>query len=144
MFIKLRFPMFLHASLRPAVTVQSRLDSVMSRRQQVPDAFSLMELLAVVVILGIIAALIVPRVMRGTDTAKDKACFHNRAEINITVEQFYLHTGTWPANDLSDIGADPNYFPDGLPTCPVSGQPYRLDPTTHRLVGHETSSNHSP
>jgi prepilin-type N-terminal cleavage/methylation domain-containing protein len=116
----------------------------MSRRQQVPDAFSLMELLAVVAILGIIAALIVPRVTVGTDTAKDKTCFHNRAEINITVEQFYLHTGTWPANDLSDIGADPNYFPDGLPTCPVSGQPYRLDPTTHRLVGHETSSNHSP
>ena len=103
-----------------------------------------MELLAVVVILGIIAALIVPRVSGGTDRAKDKSCFHNRAEINITVEQFYLHTGTWPANDLSDIGADPNYFPDGLPTCPVSGQPYRLDPATHRLIGHENSTNHSP
>jgi len=47
-----------------------------------------MELLAVVVILGILAALIVPRVSGGSDTAKDKACFHNRAEINITVEQF--------------------------------------------------------
>ena len=45
---------------------------------------------------------------------------------------------------LSDIGADPNYFPDGLPTCPVSGQPYRLDPTTDRLVGHTTSADHSP
>ncbi len=107
-------------------------------------AFSLMELLAVVTILGILAAMIVPRVSGGNDMAKDKTCFHNRAEINITVEQFYLHTGTWPANDLSDIGADPNYFPDGLPTCPVSGQPYRLDPTTHRLIGHETSSDHNP
>ena len=65
-----------------------------------------MELLAVVVILGIIAALIVPRVIGGTDIAKEKTCLHNRAEINITVEQYYLHTGTWPANDLSDIGAD--------------------------------------
>jgi general secretion pathway protein G len=103
-----------------------------------------MELIAVVAILGILAALILPRVIGGSDLAKDKTCFHNRAEINITVEQFYLHNAYWPANDLSDIGADPNYFPDGLPTCPVSGQPYRLDPTTHRLVGHESSSDHSP
>ncbi len=103
-----------------------------------------MELLAVVTILGILAALIVPRVAVSTDLAKEKTCLHNRAEINITVEQYYLNTGTWPADDLSDIGADPNYFPDGLPTCPVSGQPYRLDPATHRLVGHENSGDHSP
>jgi prepilin-type N-terminal cleavage/methylation domain-containing protein len=116
----------------------------MNCRQQARAAFSLMELIAVVAILGILAALIVPRIVGGADKAKDKSCYHNRAEINITVEQYYLHTGSWPANDLSDIGADPNYFPDGLPTCPVSGQPYRLDPTTHRVVGHETSGNHSP
>jgi prepilin-type N-terminal cleavage/methylation domain-containing protein len=113
-------------------------------RQQKRPAFSLMELLAVVTILGILAALVLPRVVNSSDTAKDKTCFHNRAEINITVEQYYLHTGTWPANDLSDIGTDSNYFPDGLPTCPVSGQPYRLDPATHRLVGHESSNDHTP
>ena len=107
-------------------------------------AFSLMELIAVVTILGILAAIIVPRVTGGNDMAKDKTCLHNRTEINITVEQYYLHNGVWPASDLSDIGADPNYFPDGLPTCPVSGQPYRLDPTTHRLIGHESSADHSP
>lgn len=116
----------------------------MSFRRQKQAAFSLMELLAVVIILGVIAALLLPRVTSSSDTAKDKSCFHNRAEINITVEQFYLHTGAWPANDLSDIGADPNYFPDGLPVCPVTGQPYRLDPTTHRLVGHDTNASHSP
>jgi general secretion pathway protein G len=107
-------------------------------------AFSLLELIAVVTILGIIAALILPRVVGGTDLATGRTCEHNRAEINITVEQYYLHNNVWPANDLSDIGADLNYFPDGLPTCPVSGQPYRLDPTTHRVVGHESSSDHSP
>jgi len=54
-----------------------------------------------------------------------------------------VEKGAWPANDLSDIGADSNYFPDGTPTCPVSGQPYRLDPTTHRVIGH-TAGDHSP
>ena len=108
------------------------------------SAFSLVELLAVVTILGVIAALIVPRVIGGTDTTKEKACYHNRAEINITVEQYYLHTGTWPANDLSDIAADPQYFPDGLPTCPVSGDAYRIDGITRRVVGHVGGGNHTP
>jgi len=101
-----------------------------------------MELLAVVTILGIIAALIVPRVTAGTDTANIKTCDHNHTEINITVEQYFMNTGAWPANDLSDIGANTNYFPDGLPTCPVTGAPYRLDPTTHRVIGHAGNSDH--
>jgi general secretion pathway protein G len=113
-------------------------------RHQSGLAFSLMELIAVVAILGVVAALIVPRLITGTDLAKEKACFHNRAEINITVERYYMHNDAWPANDLSNIGADLNYFPDGLPTCPVSGQAYRLDPVTHRVVGHATSGDHSP
>jgi type II secretory pathway pseudopilin PulG len=103
-----------------------------------------MELLAVVAILGLLAALIVPRISGGNDVAKEKTCVHNRTELNITVEQYYLHTGTWPANDLSDIGADVNYFPDGLPTCPVTGAPYRIDPMTHRVIGHAGSSDHNP
>jgi general secretion pathway protein G len=114
----------------------------MSRLPETRVAFSLMELLAVVTILGIIAALIVPRVTSGTDTAKIKTCDHNHTEINITVEQYFMNTGNWPANDLSDIGADINYFPDGLPTCPVTGAAYRLDPTTHRVVGHAGDSDH--
>jgi general secretion pathway protein G len=107
-------------------------------------AFSLMELLAVVTILGIIAAMVLPRVVVSTEKSKEATCHHTRAEINITVEQYYLHTGAWPANDLSDIAADPDYFPDGLPTCPTSGAAYRLDPTTHRVVGHAGTGDHSP
>jgi general secretion pathway protein G len=143
MFEKRRFGTFVGRPLC-ATVCKSPIESVMNCRNQSRAAFSLMELLAVVTILGIIAALIVPRVVGGNDVAKEKSCLHNRTEINITVEQFYLHTGAWPANDLSDIAADPNYFPDGLPTCPVSGQPYRIDPATHRLIGHENSADHSP
>jgi hypothetical protein len=67
---------------------------------------------------------------------------HNRAEINIAVEQYYIHTGVWPANNLSDIGADPDYFPDGVPTCPVSGNAYQLDGTLHRVQGHTGPGAH--
>ena len=68
-----------------------------------------------VVILGILAALIVPRVSGGSDTAKTRL-LHNRAEINVTLSSTICH-GHWPANDLSDIGRR-ELFPGGLPTCP--------------------------
>ncbi len=116
----------------------------MKRRHKRLSAFSLMELIAVVTILGVIAALVLPRVITNLDDAKEKTCNHNRTEINITVERYYIHNDEWPDDDLSDIGADEDYFPDGLPACPVSGQSYRLDPTTHRVVGHDGPGTHAP
>jgi len=95
--------------------------------------FSLMELLAVVTILGIIAAIIVPRVAVSSDTAKAKVNAHNKGTINEAVERWYVEKGTWPANNLSDIGADTNYFPDGIPVNPVDSSAYTLNAATHRV-----------
>ena len=95
--------------------------------------FSLIELLAIVTILGIIAAIIVPRVTVSSDTAKTKINNHNQATINAAVERWYIEKGTWPADDLSDISADANYFPNGVPTNPVGNAAYTLNPTTHRV-----------
>jgi general secretion pathway protein G len=96
--------------------------------------FSLMELLAVVTILGIIAAIVVPRVSVSSATAKQKVHEHNTATINSSVERFYIDTGGWPADNLSDIGADTNYFPDGIPPNPVDASAYALNATTHRVI----------
>ena len=106
---------------------------MMSIRSCKRAGFSLMELLAVVTILGIIAAIIVPRVTVSSDTAKTKVNNHNKATINAAVERWYIEKGTWPANNLSDIGADTNYFPDGLPTNPTNNAAYSLNATTHRV-----------
>jgi prepilin-type N-terminal cleavage/methylation domain-containing protein len=95
--------------------------------------FSLMELLAVVTILGIIAAIIVPRVTVSSDTAKQKVNSHNKATINAAVERYYIENGAWPADNLSDIGADTDYFPEGIPVNPVDGSAYTLNSTTHRV-----------
>lgn len=95
--------------------------------------FSLLELLAVVTILGIIAAIIIPRVTVSSSTAKQKVRDHHKATINAAVERFYIDNGSWPAANLSDIGANVNYFPDGLPTNPVDGTAYTLNATTHRV-----------
>jgi len=104
-----------------------------NRKRNKKGGFSLLELLAVVTILGIIAAIIVPRVTVSSDTAKQRVRDHHKATINSAVERYYVNTGAWPADDLTDIGADINYFPDGIPTNPVDNSVYTLNTTTKRV-----------
>jgi prepilin-type N-terminal cleavage/methylation domain-containing protein len=107
-------------------------EPLMKRSKQKYRGFSLLELLAVVTILGIIAVVVIPRISVSSSTAKSNSNQQNRAEINSAVERWYFEKGTWPANDLSDIGADTNFFPNGLPTNPTDNSAYTLNATTHR------------
>ena len=104
------------------------------------SGFTLIEILAVVVILGILAAVVVPRVLASSATAKANSCYQNKAVINTAIEKWYFDNGTWPVVALTDIGADLNFFPDGIPVCPVDGSAYDTDPgmgaPTNRVVGH--------
>lgn len=95
--------------------------------------FSLLELLAVVTILGVIAAVVVPRISTSKVAAQKEANKQNLAEINSAVERWYFEKGTWPTNDLANIATDANYFPDGIPKNPLTGAAYTLDAKTHRV-----------
>lgn len=102
----------------------------------IPRAFTLLELTMVVVILGIIAWVVIPRLSQGSFDCNSNACYVNKVDIEVQVELWHRNKGSWPAQDLSDIGADPVYFPDGPRLCPVDGSGYALDGTTHRVTGH--------
>ena len=64
---------------------------------------------------------------------KERVETHHIATINGAVERWYINRSYWPAFDLSDIGADKDYFPGGIPRSPVDGHSYSLDPATHRV-----------
>ncbi len=91
-----------------------------------------MELLAVVTILGIIAAIIVPRVTTSSDTAKARVNEHNKGTINSAIERYYIETGSWPSTNLSELDVV-TYFPDGIPTNPIDNSAYAMNATTNRI-----------
>jgi len=97
--------------------------------------FTLIELLIVVLILGALAAIAVPRIMGGASTAKINACKTNVDVLNSQIELYYSNTGSWPSS-LLDVTSDPNYFPDGAPECPFDGSAYNYSTTTHRVSDH--------
>ena len=84
---------------------------------------TLVELMIVVLILGALAAIAIPRIVGGSTAAKANACKTNVDLIKSQIELYYANTGSWPAN-LQVITQDPAYFPDGEPTCPVDGGTY--------------------
>ena len=99
-------------------------------------AFSLTELMAVVVILGVLAALIVPRVTGHNSTTKKASCYTNQGDIELQVKLWHRNQGSYPAANLNDIGANAAYFPSGVPVCPVDGSPYTINTTSGLVTGH--------
>ena len=96
--------------------------------------FTLVELMIVVLILGVLAAITLPRIVGGTHTAKVNACKTNVDLINSQIELYYATNDSWPSA-LTDVTNDPNYFPDGAPSCPL-GTDYSYDTDTHRVSDH--------
>jgi general secretion pathway protein G len=62
-------------------------------------AFTLIEIMVVVIILGILAATIIPQFMGTTQDAKISAAKSQVAELESALERFYVHMDRYPSAD---------------------------------------------
>lgn len=97
--------------------------------------FTLVELLIVVLILGTLTAIVVPRIAVSGEGAKISSCRENVQIINKQIEKYKIDTGDWP-NNLDELTKNPDYFPDGPPECPF-GKPYEINGANHRIIKHK-------
>ena len=102
--------------------------------RSVRQAFSLLEMIAVVTIIAIIASIVVPRVAFHAYDAKEKACYNYRADLNNAIEKYMFDNGA-PPNQLSDL-ENSEYYPEAIPKCPADNTTYTIDPATSRISGH--------
>ena len=73
-----------------------------------------------VIILGALAAIAIPRITASSTTAKANACSTNLDIMNSQNEMYRADTDSYAAS-LNALVTDVNYFPDGLPVCPSDG-----------------------
>ncbi len=97
---------------------------------------ALIELLIVIIIISIVALILLARYSTIIQEARQQTCQCNKSNINAQVQLYYVKEGQWPSIDLSNIVGNTDYFPDGIPTCPVSYTSYELNPSTYRVTGH--------
>lgn len=93
---------------------------------------TLLEMLAVVVILAIVGRIVIPRIQASKRQAHINACYENRALINKAAETYFSNNGVRPTT-LAQLAP---FLPGAIPRCPVSNRAYTLSPTTGRVVGH--------
>jgi len=74
--------------------------------------FTLIELLVVIVIIGILAAVVAPKVMKNPDKARVKAAKLQITNFGVALDQYALDTGSYPTTSdglealLKDNGAE--------------------------------------
>jgi general secretion pathway protein G len=113
-------------------------------------AFTLIELLLVLVILGILAAVIVPKFTRRSEQARITAARTDIANLEVALDMFEVDTGRYPTTDegLKILDEEPADLPDwhgpyisrGIPTDPW-GHPYIYrQPGDHNTDGYDLLS----
>ena len=104
--------------------------------------FTLVEIMVVVVILGVLAVLIVPRVVGRTEEARAAAAKHDIAAIMQSLKLFRLDNGRYPTNEqgLQALVTKPQSGPapanwraflDKLPKDPWGNSYQYLNPGVH-------------
>ena len=102
-------------------------------------AFTLIELLLVVLILGVLATIVVPRITQSSAYAKQAKCDTNVANLIRALEMRATNNdGDYPANQTEFNGEILNsttYFPHGSPVCPYNAS-YSYDPNDKTVSYH--------
>ena len=115
------------------------------------SAFTLIELMVVLMILGILAVAIVPNVVGKTDRAKRTKAQADIAVIEALLDQFYLDMGRYPTTEegLNALYYAPEQDQDKwhgpYPKKPIPKDPWGHDyvyecPGTHSSLPYEVSS----
>src|SRR5688500_9763718 len=84
------------------------------------SGFTLVELMTVVAIIGLLAAIAIPNFVKARTTAQKNACINNLRQIDGAKEQWALEKKQAPDAAIVQDEVD-DYIKGGTPECPGSG-----------------------
>ncbi len=81
--------------------------------------FTLVEIMIVVAIIGLLAAIAIPSFVKSRNSARQNACINNLRQIDSGKEQLAMATNL--GNGDAVVDADVNGYMKSAPSCPASG-----------------------
>ena len=82
--------------------------------------FTLVEIMIVVAIIGLLAAIAIPSFMRARQNTQTSTCINNLRLIDGAIDQWALENGKKNGDAFVTADIAP-YLKNGVPTCPLGG-----------------------
>ena len=85
--------------------------------------FTLVEIMIVVAIIGLLAAIAIPNFVKARATSQSNACINNMRQVDSGIQQWALETGQkdTAVADATTVGP---YIKAGMPKCPAKAAVY--------------------
>jgi len=90
--------------------------------------FTLVEIMIVVAIIGLLAAIAIPNFVKARNTSQANACINNMRQVDSAIQQWALENNKTDTDAVAMSDAD-DYIKGGEPTCPAGGVSYVLGGT---------------
>jgi len=128
-----------HRESRREVRVVSRRESRRVSGSGIRRAFTLIELLLVMMIIAILAAIVVPRFVGQGEKARIKAALQDISNIKVALGTFEIENGSFPTSDQGIQALVTN--PGNLPNWSKGLEKMPMDPWGHPYVYHFPGTN---
>jgi len=88
-------------------------------------AFTLLEIMIVVAIIGLLAAIGIPNFLRARATSQANVCINNLRQVEAAVNQWAMETGQTSGTPIPNVSTVSTYIKlnsgGNVPICPTSG-----------------------
>jgi prepilin-type N-terminal cleavage/methylation domain-containing protein len=91
--------------------------------------FTLVEIMIVVAIIGLLAAIAIPNFVKARATSQYNACVNNQRQVDSAIQQYALEQSVAAGTAVPDGDTIGGYIKNGLPACPAGNTAYEITGT---------------